>query len=177
MLTAEAVQVPSRKELITNWYTEAFPHVARYVHKHGGDAEMAKEVFQEAIVLYYEKLVSGHFSPQTNDTAYLIGIAKNRWLKYCAKHSRFEGLPTRQLEDEKEVYPDRQKLVQYLKQAGEKCMQVLQAFYYEKESMQRIARRFGFGSERSATVQKYKCLEKVRNNVKRKSMQYEDFLT
>jgi len=53
---------------------------------------------------------------------------------------------------------------------------LLRAFYYDKLSMSKIANRFGFSSERSATVQKYKCLEKVRDLVKEKSLSYEDFL-
>ena len=44
---------------------------------------------------------------------------------------------------------------------------MLQAVYYFKYSMQELAEEFGFRSVRSATVQKYKCLEKVRNEVKK----------
>jgi hypothetical protein len=55
-------------------------------------------------------------------------------------------------------------------------MELLQAFYYDKLPMNTIAGLFGFGGERSATVQKYKCLEKVRDIVKDKSLTYEDFL-
>jgi len=45
-------------------------------------------------------------------------------------------------------------------------MDLLQAFYYFKTPMREIAEEFGYRSERSATVQKYKCLEKVRDTVK-----------
>jgi predicted DNA-binding protein YlxM (UPF0122 family) len=55
-------------------------------------------------------------------------------------------------------------------------MELLRAFYYDKLSMRKIAGQFDFNSERSATVQKYKCLEKVRDIVKEKSLTYEDFL-
>lgn len=46
-------------------------------------------------------------------------------------------------------------------------MQLLIAFYYDGLSMQDMARRFGFSGTRSATVQKHKCLEKVRAEVKK----------
>jgi hypothetical protein len=55
-------------------------------------------------------------------------------------------------------------------------MELLSAFYYEKEDLQKLAQRFGFSGTRSATVQKFKCLEKVRETVKQKSLQYEDFM-
>jgi hypothetical protein len=41
--------------------------------------------------------------------------------------------------------------------------------------MKQIAQRFGLSGERSAAVQKHKCLEKVRNTVKEKALTYEDF--
>jgi hypothetical protein len=34
----------------------------------------------------------------------------------------------------------------------------------------------GFANEHSASAQKYKCLEKVREIVKQKSLTYEDFV-
>lgn len=42
-------------------------------------------------------------------------------------------------------------------------------------SMEDLAGRFGYSIVRSATVQKYKCLKKVRDSIKEKSMSYEDF--
>jgi hypothetical protein len=53
---------------------------------------------------------------------------------------------------------------------------LLKSFYYDKMPMSDIGRSFGFSGERSATVQKFKCLEKVRDTVKSKALQYEDFV-
>ena len=176
MKVVEEVNAHSRVAMITNLYEEVFPLVATYIQRKGGNLEMAKEVFQEAIVIYYEKLIGSDFKPEKDDKAYLIGIAKNRWLKYCTTFFIHESLEYVEITEDKIPKPLTQKLLHYLKQTGEKCMDVLQAFYYEKLNMMEIAERFGYTSERSATVQKYKCLEKVRNEVKRKSLNYEDFL-
>jgi len=59
-----------------------------------------------------------------------------------------------------------QSLRYSLVRSGKKCLELLKAFYYDHCSMQDIANRFGFNGTRSATVQKYKCLEKVRNEIK-----------
>jgi hypothetical protein len=42
--------------------------------------------------------------------------------------------------------------------------------------MKELADLFGYAGERSATVQKYKCIEKVRETVKEQSLAYEDFI-
>ena len=64
-------------------------------------------------------------------------------------------------------------LRQYLQAAGKKCLQLLQAFYYEQRSMEEIARELNYRTAHSATVQKYKCLEKVRETIKRSDI-YEE---
>jgi predicted DNA-binding protein YlxM (UPF0122 family) len=67
------------------------------------------------------------------------------------------------------------KLLNFLENAGQKCMDMLKAFYYDNLPVRTIAEQFGFSGERSATVQKYKCMEKVRETIKEKALVYEDF--
>lgn len=177
MTVVEEPDTLSRSETITEWYVEVFPLVAIYVQRKGGNLEEAKEIFQDAIVLYYEKLALSDFNPEKTDAAYLMGIAKNRWFKYCSERTFHEDPSQIDIAEEKEKEPITRKLMHFLRQSGEKCMDILQAFYYEKLTMIQVADRFGYMSERSATVQKYKCLEKVRDNVKLKSLSYEDFLS
>ena len=45
---------------------------------------------------------------------------------------------------------------------GERCFGLLKLYYFEKLSMRSIAEAMGFGSDRSAKTQKYKCLERAR---------------
>jgi hypothetical protein len=55
-------------------------------------------------------------------------------------------------------------------------MEILKAFYYDNLSANTIAGLFGYSGIRSATVQKYKCMEKVRETIKENSLAYEDFV-
>lgn len=176
MLLLEEPIVETRESRITNWYLEVFPLFAGHVRKRGGDLEEAKEVFQETIVLYYEKMLSSDFQPHLSDKAYLMGIAKKLWLKHMEAKQRTVTIDGVEVIAESRLEPIAHKLLAYLKQSGAKCMDLLQTFYYEKLSMKDVAERFGYTSERSATVQKFKCLEMVRDEVKQQSLSYEDFL-
>jgi RNA polymerase sigma factor (sigma-70 family) len=49
-----------------------------------------------------------------------------------------------------------------LETLGDKCLSILKAFYHQGKKMSEIATLFGFGSEKSAKNQKYKCLEKAK---------------
>jgi len=72
--------------------------------------------------------------------------------------------------------PSGHRLMYFLETAGKKCMELLKSFYYDQLPLSDIAEQFGFSGTRSATVQKYKCLEKVRETIKQKALAYEDFM-
>ena len=159
-------------------YKEIFPRIAQYVGKKGGTLAEAKDVFQDALIVYFEKINLDNVPFKKNDNAFIFGIAKNLWVdryRQKARESSFEHvseiIPE---EDEKDVAAS--KLLRFLELSGRKCMDMLQAFYYQKLPLNTIAQRFGFSGTRSATVQKYKCIEKVRDIIKEKSLSYEDFL-
>ena len=169
-----------REELFIGLYKKAFPTVASYVSKMGGSFDDAKDIFQDALVIYYEKMVSATIEINVNENAYLLGIAKHLWAAkfreemHCipldAAGSAYDFI------DDNEPQPSTGKLITYLETAGQKCMEILRAFYYDKLPADKIAGLFGYSGIRSATVQKYKCMEKVRETIKEKSLAYEDFI-
>jgi DNA-directed RNA polymerase specialized sigma24 family protein len=166
-----------REELFTTLYKKAFPATAKYISKMGGSFDEAKDVFQDALVIYYEKTVAAKLNPDTNDTAYLVGIAKHLWIKRYkegSKHVALDGIDI--TVNESEENPSNTRLMHFLQTAGKKCMELLKSFYYDQLPLADAATLFGFSGVRSATVQKYKCLEKVRETIKEKSLTYEDFL-
>jgi DNA-directed RNA polymerase specialized sigma24 family protein len=166
-----------REKLFMALYKNAFPAVARYISKMGGTFDEAKDIFQDALVIYYEKAVASPIAFKTDDKAYLIGIAKHLWLKKYREnslHTPLEGLDMTIVLDEEQ--PSQVRLIHFLETAGKRCMELLRSFYYDQLPLADLANLFGFSGVRSATVQKYKCLEKVRETIKEKSLAYEDFL-
>jgi hypothetical protein len=80
------------------------------------------------------------------------------------------------LPDHDEPGVNSKRLLHILETTGLKCMNLLRSFYFEKTPVKEITRELGYRNEHSATVQKYKCLEKIRETVKSNSISYEDFL-
>lgn len=75
-------------QLFMRLYQTAFPAVAGYVGRRGGTFDEAKDVFQDAVMIYYEKqIVTG--KQTENEGAYLMGIAKHLWLKSYHEHQRY----------------------------------------------------------------------------------------
>lgn len=165
---------------LTELYRDTFPKVARIVQQLGGDLETAKDLFHDALVIYLEKQQQQQLNIQVSAQAYLVGITRILWLRKFRNDSRqqpLENYITDAYSIPEDFYtpvPEKTRsLLQYLQTAGKKCMQLLQAFYYEQRSMQEIAQTFNYRTIHSATVQKYKCLEKVRNHIK-SSAAYEE---
>ena len=178
MMVTEDVAA-ERKVFFMDLYQKAFPLVARYVSSMGGSFEEAKDIFQDALVIYYEKLATAPVQLQHSEKAYLLGIAKHLWARknnskqrHASLDDSLEGIAA----TENDPASSTEKLMELLNTAGQKCMELLRAFYYDKLPLHKISGLFGFSGTRSATVQKYKCLEKIRDTVKEKSLTYEDFL-
>jgi DNA-directed RNA polymerase specialized sigma24 family protein len=171
------VKMVNREQLLMELYKSAFPPVAKYVARLGGSFDDAKDVFQDALVIYYEKAVAGNLVAKDNK-AYLLGIAKHLWFKKFKEDNNTPPLQDDLLNiaDEADQQISTNKVLQYLETAGKRCMELLSAFYYHKLPMKDIAGLFGYAGERSVTVQKYKCLEKVRETVKEQSLTYADFI-
>lgn len=167
-----------REHFFIGLYKCAFPQVAAFIYKNGGTLEEARDVFQDSLLIYYEKTVSQQPPEMTNQKAYLMGIAKNLWYRKTGRSAICQELVDAEYyggQEELHCQNDPTDLLAFLEVAGQKCLEMLKSFYYERSSLQAIAQSFGFVSVRSATVQKYKCLEKVRDEVKQKSLTYEDF--
>ncbi|MBO9566854.1 MAG: sigma-70 family RNA polymerase sigma factor [Niastella sp.] len=140
--------------------------MARMIRRKGGTLEEAKDAFHDALLIYMEKEKAGRLQLHSSPKAYLLGTARICWLRAreatVALPEAFDAAePADAGMEERE-----QSLRASLVSSGKKCLELLKAFYYDHCSMQDIAARFGFNGTRSATVQKYKCLEKVRKEIK-----------
>ena len=147
-------------EDITALYRDTFPDVARVIKQLGGDLEIAKDLFHDAMIIYMEKAPA---EIRVSAKAYLIGIVKILWMKQQKIRIKEEGLV---IPEDFYVPEEEQPLYAYLRAAGEKCLQLLQAFYYEQMDLREMADTFHYSNVRSVTVQKHKCLQKVRATVK-----------
>lgn len=170
--------VVKREQLFISLYKKAFPAVAKYISKKGGNFEQAKDIFQDALIIYYEKTVAGSAVINVTEQAYIMGIVKHLWSQKFRENIKQTLLAPSEpnLTAEDNLRPSSARLVAYLETAGQKCMNILKAFYYDNLPVAEIAQLFGYSGVHSATVQKYKCMEKVRETIKEKSLVYEDFI-
>ncbi|MBC9910921.1 RNA polymerase sigma factor [Chitinophaga varians] len=151
-------------------YRDTLPKVARMVHRMGGDLNTAKDIFHDAVIIYLEKKQQNAVDI-VSDQAYILGIARILSLRRLKDDRQYVSFPAQEdyygiPADFYDPPPVAQPVISFLKNAGKKCLQLLQAFYYDKLSMGEIAHHLQYKTQHVATVQKYKCLEKIREQVK-----------
>jgi DNA-directed RNA polymerase specialized sigma24 family protein len=176
---ADIDNVASRQRFFEGLYENAFPSFARFAARMHASLDDAKDIFHDALIIYYEKCQDPGFAVRTTAEAYVVGIAKNLWLR---KFDRDRHLVSAGIETECIVPPDyfpepsEVSVLTFLERTGKRCLDLLVKFYFQESSLKEIAGLQGYSSEHSAAVQKYKCIGKVRDAIREKSMNYEDFL-
>ena len=160
-----------RAHTLTQLYRHAFPAVRQYVLQHGGRDQDAQDVFQDALVVLYEKATAGTLELSAAPGTYLVAVARHLWQREVARRARYPHTGLEAVESEvadeapaTEAAPV--SVLTQLEQLGDKCRSILLAFYYFGQPLGQIAATHGYRSVRSATVQKFKCLERLRTAVR-----------
>ena len=165
-----------REDTFIRLYQTAFPKAATFIRTMGGNLEEAKDIFQDALVIYYENVFLNKSAIRVNEESYLTGICKHLWYKKHKENSRVQELNSFPEilfgEPEPQVSGN---ILRFVAVSGKKCLELLKAFYYDKSNMKDLALKFGFSGERSAAAQKFKCLEKVRLAIRNRLLKKEDF--
>jgi DNA-directed RNA polymerase specialized sigma24 family protein len=155
-------------------YEPGFYEVARFIARRGGTFSQARDVYHDALVILHEQLVKG--KQIDSMIAYLVGVSRHLWAAQTKDSMAIDDIGV--LEDVSglsEPTVNQRRLLTFLKASGQRCLELLSAFYFQGQKISSIVRAFGFASEHSASVQKYKCIEKIRESIKAKAAAYEDF--
>ncbi len=160
-------------------YEQVFPAVAKLVSSAGGSFDDAKDIFHDALVIFLERNSLNPVGVIKSERAYILGISKHLWIRKHQNDKHRISLNSMENEivipDDYFPTPNDRRLLNFLKIAGKRCLDLLRAFYFQQLPIKAIVNDLGYSNEHSASAQKYKCLEKVRNTVKEKSLIYDDF--
>ena len=161
----------NQREAIETIYNQHFQMVQTMVLNNSGTAEDAKDIFQEAIIVLYEKTKTGTFVLNCLIKTYVYSVSRRLWLKRLQQQQRFtpetNGVEEMVAVDEDmEVHEQRNADYQLMEKAmaglGEPCKSLLESYYLQKKSMVEIATDFGYTNADNAKNQKYKCLMRLK---------------
>jgi RNA polymerase sigma factor (sigma-70 family) len=152
-------------------YSENFPVVLRMILQHNGSEDDAKDVFQEAIIVLYEKVQTSDFTLSSRLKTFLYSVCRHLWLKkvhrtyglYALTPELEEVIPTAEELEEHEARDQEFRIMEgAMSSIGQPCQTILEDYYLHKKSMQEIAEKFGYTNAENAKNQKYKCLMRLK---------------
>lgn len=161
------------KKAMEYLYGQYWPMIAHFVWLNHGRQEEAEDLFQEGIIILYEKLRNKDFILQYSLKSYLYGICRNRWLKGLRDRKIItirdsaeflENIPEIK-EEEEATLPDDEELELVVAQLKEPCLSLLIGFYYKRMSLEQLARELHYASANVAKQMKFRCLERLRKKL------------
>ncbi len=156
-------------------YREYYPTVHHFILANSGNADDAKDIFQESVIIIYRKLKDeNHFFLNSSFKTFIYSIARHLWLKHLRnlkyedqkitdQHKFFE-LKEEPFKIENEDL--RMSLYQkYFQQLPEDCRKIL-SLTVKDIPQKEIARILGFKSENYVKKRKHYCKDFLIRKIK-----------
>lgn len=155
-------------------YKVYYPQWQKWMMAKGGMELDAEDVFQESLVVVYNKACDTEFVLTAALGTYIFAIAKRMWYRRLEQQQRlgidewqedisvsdngYHADVSAHLEQEERF----NSMYAALEELGAPCNQLLKAFYIEGQSMQQISDKLAYSNAETAKTQKYKCLTRLK---------------
>lgn len=151
-------------------YKTHYPMIFHLVCSNTGTEQEAKDIYQEAVIAFFEKAQQPDFVLTCKIKTFLYAICRRLWLKRLHEKKRFQHIEEYEsfvgveeevadLEEKEQVF----KLMSgALEDLGEPCRSIIEDFYIKDLSMEQIRDKFGYTNADNAKNQKYKCLQRLK---------------
>ena len=138
------------------------------------DEAYLADLYQDAIIVLFEKAKDPEFSLTCSIRTYLIAICRNQIFKRAGRapeivsiegeRTNYNDWLTDQLEIErqKSQLDKLDKVLNHFESIAQKCYELLYRFFYMKESFELIAKVMGYTNADNAKNQKARCQKKLR---------------
>ena len=151
-------------------YKENFHAIAYFIYNNNGTEQDAKDICQESVILFYEKIRGNTLELNCSIKTYLYSVCRRLWLKKLYYKSKFTNKPdnfddlfsAEEHSEAEEKEKDFARMEESMSGLGEPCRTILEDYYVNKLSMTEICEKFGYTNADNAKNQKYKCLMRLK---------------
>ena len=148
-------------------YKKYYRMMTKLVITNSGTEEEARDIYQDALIVFWQKARSGNLVLTSKISTYIYSICQNLWRKELDRKKRLSN-------EEKDASvsidmdtAEKEKIIaRCINQLGDTCKKVLMYYYFDEMSMQDIAERLGFANTDTAKTKKYKCKKKLDDLIK-----------
>lgn len=151
-------------------YKKILPKVKGLTKKYHIKDVDAYDIFQEALLKFYDYVKLDKFNDKYTIEAFMLTIARNKLIDITRLS---KNRPEEEIRDynHSEYFANdhnlmisnerKQNLENLFSLIGDRCKELLLLSVFDKRSMTEISKILGFSSENSAKTQNYKCKQKL----------------
>lgn len=154
-------------------YKTNYQVVEAMVLKNSGSVDEAKDVFQDTMLVFLKNIAKANFQLTAAIGTYLYSIAWRLWMKRLRQTSKLTNSEEDQVIEafDFEIIsksPDDMlnQVVELLNRNGKNCLEILKKIYFNDLSFDEIAEELGYASGQVVREQKYRCIKRVRGEIK-----------
>jgi len=158
------------KDVVPLLYKKVYPIVKKYIVSHNGNKEDAFDMFQDALVDFYNIVMEGTYNEKYRVFGLLYRSSINKWLNKIKRDKKiqykdeFEEIEeSGGIADQEFVLLGKEEnlLKELFKPIGAKCIELLTCFIYTNLLMEDVMIRLGFPSVAAVKMQQQRCKQKV----------------
>lgn len=155
------------ERVLDHLYKKYYRMMTKIVLSNSGTEEEAKDVYQEALLVFWQKAAKGQLVLTSKISTYLYSICLNQWRKELDRKSRLSSDVVDGEDYQQHEAKERLKIVlACIDELGDVCKKVLTYYYFDGLNMQDIAKKMKFANTDTAKTKKYKCKKKLDSLVK-----------
>jgi len=155
------------EEALEFLYKKYYRMMTKLVISNSGTEEEARDVYQDALIVFWQKATSGNLVLTSKMSTFIYSICQNLWRKELDRKKRLSNEEKDSSVEMDTETLEREKIIAgCIEQLGDTCKKVLTYYYFDELSMQDIADKLGFANTDTAKTKKYKCKKKLDELVK-----------
>lgn len=171
----EAIYNGKDEEVVKSLYESVLPNVRRYICSNSGSPEDAFDLFQDALLVFYKLVATNKFDPEKYKIhGFILTVSKNLWINQMKKKARSLDWKKRKETDDLDetvletLITEERKMVldKVFQSLGDKCVEILTLFFYNRLSLKEIAIKLNYPSEEAVKVKSHRCRKLLSEKVK-----------
>ncbi|BDS09366.1 RNA polymerase sigma factor [Aureispira anguillae] len=165
----------TRNRVVNELYRTSVRYCIAALCKRGADLETAKDIFQDSIMAFIERVMKdSNFVLSVDAKIYVARICKHKYIDFLRKQDRIPIIDVLDYKIQDHIDGclgelERKRVIEHLmkvfrEELKEECQAILKAFYFDKKSLKEIASLRKI-TPNSAKTQKSRCIRYLREMV------------
>lgn len=168
------IKTGNTRDVLQFIYATSRKKLVNWIRRNNGSKDQAQDIFQEAVIKFYEYVLADKFDEEKSVDGFLFTIGKNLWINQNKRKKEFhleEIDPYNQLggndPEIMDLLDEGNDIVgRLMNSIGIRCKKLLTYSVFYKMNMKEIAERLELSNENSAKTQNYKCKKKMMKMIK-----------